>query len=77
MATMNENIQILQNRAFYMNYKIWGERINFVKNHQNFAKKLNFEQIFSKLIETDSKIKSSMIDPKVLLISLVQEISSK
>lgn len=77
LATRNENIQVLQNRAFYINYKIWGDRINFVKNHQKFAKRLNFEQIFSKLIETDSKLKSSMIDPKVLLISLVQEISSK
>lgn len=76
MATKNENIQMMQNRAFYMNYKIWGDRINFVKNHQKYAKKLNFEKIFTKLIETDSKLKSSMIDPKVLLISMVQEISS-
>lgn len=77
MATRNENIQNLQNRAFYMNYKIWGDRINFVKEHQKYAKNLDFERIFTKLIDTDSKLKSTMIDAKVLLISLVQEISSK
>lgn len=76
MAIKGESIQYMQNREFYLNYKIWGDRINFVKKHQNDAKNLNFNKIFEKLIETDQKLKTSMIDPKVLLISLIQELTS-
>lgn len=76
MAVKNDNIQSMQNREFYLNYKIWGDRIVFVKKYQTYAKTLNFEQIFSKFIETDQKLKTSMIDPKVLFYSLIQDITS-
>jgi DNA polymerase-3 subunit delta len=76
IAVKKENILNMQNREFYASFKIWGDRINFVKKFQNRAKTLNFERIFKKLIETDQKLKTSMLDPKVLLFSLVQEIAS-
>jgi DNA polymerase III subunit delta len=76
MAVRNERILNMQNKEFYLNFKIWGEKINFVKTHHDYAKNLDFKYIFGKLLETDQKLKTSMLDPKVLFFSLIEEITS-
>lgn len=76
LAVRSESIQNIQYRDFYSKYKIWGDRIAFVRRFQNQAKTMNFDKIFEILLETDQKLKTSMLDPKTLLFSLVQEISS-
>lgn len=59
----------------YSKYKIWGDRIGFVKNHRNDIKDDDFETIFDKILQTDQKLKTSMLDSKVLLTSLVEELA--
>ena len=59
----------------YNKYKIWGSRIGFVKNHKNDLKDTDLEVIFGKIIDTDQKLKTSMLDSKVLLTSLVEELA--
>ena len=76
MAVKNVKIESLQNRDFYSNFRIWGDRINFVKKYHGYTKGLNFKYIFEKLLETDQKLKTSMLDPKVLFFSLIEEITT-
>ena len=59
----------------YSKYKIWGDRIGFVKNYRNEIEDDDFEVIFEKIIQTDQKLKTSMLDSKVLLTSLVEELA--
>jgi DNA polymerase III delta subunit len=59
----------------YTKYKIWGNRVGFVKKHKNDLKDNDFEVIFDKIIKTDQKLKTSMLDSKVLLTSLVEELA--
>jgi DNA polymerase III delta subunit len=60
----------------YSKYKIWGDRVNFVKNYKNQVNDEDFEQIYAKILETDQKLKTSMLDSKVLITSLVEELAN-
>lgn len=60
----------------YSKYKIWGEKINFVKNHKNLINEADFEEIFNKLLKTDQKLKTTMMDSKILVTSLVEELAN-
>jgi len=60
----------------YSKYKIWGDRINFVKSHKNQVNEADFEEIFNKILKTDQKLKTTMMDTKILIISLVEELAN-
>lgn len=60
----------------YSKYKLWGDRIDFVKKYKNLVNENDFGQIFEKILNIDQKIKTSMLDSKVLLTSLVEELSN-
>jgi DNA polymerase III delta subunit len=75
MSAKTKGFESAGMNEIYSKYKIWGDRIGFVKNHRNDIKEDDFEQIFDKIIQTDQKLKTSMLDSKVLLTSLVEELA--
>lgn len=60
----------------YSKYKLWGDKIDFVKKYKNLVNDDDFGQIFEKILNADQTIKTSMLDSKVLLTSLVEELSN-
>lgn len=75
MSAKTKGFDTANYNDIYNKYKIWGNRIGFVKNHKNDLKDSDFEIIFDKIIKTDQKLKTSMVDSKVLLTSLVEELA--
>lgn len=74
MAFHRENLQNKKPGEIYRDYKLWGDRIIFVKNHQNYGKNRNYEFAFERILYTDQSLKNSMLDSKVLITSLVQDL---
>ena len=62
------------NYSIYSKYKIWGERINFAKEYRNVLSIKELEKAVSLIIEVDKKLKTSMLDSKILLTSLIEEL---
>jgi DNA polymerase III delta subunit len=60
----------------YGRFRIWSDRIGFVKNYKNRINEEDFGIIFDKLLKTDQQLKTSMLDSKVLLTSLVEELAN-
>jgi len=75
MSAKTKGFESAGMNEIYSKYKIWGDRIGFVKNHRNDIKDDDFEKVFDKIIQTDQKLKTSMLDSKVLLTSLVEELA--
>ncbi|MGH2575721.1 MAG: hypothetical protein ACRDFC_08505, partial [Ignavibacteria bacterium] len=59
---------------YYNKYKIWRDRADFAKKYHHKIKAEELDKVFSNLLETDRKIKTSMIDPKMLVTSLIEEL---
>ena len=55
-------------------YKIWGDRAKLAKQYANSLKLSSLEVSFNKIMETDLKLKSSMLNSKILMTSLVEEL---
>ena len=70
----SRKFQTADNYTLYREYKIWGERINFAKDYRNILKIKDMEKAISLLLDTDKKLKTSMIDSKILLTSLIEEL---
>lgn len=64
------------NYSLYGKYKMWGERLGFAKEYCNLLKLSDLERAIGMILELDTKLKTSMLDSKVLLTSLVEELSS-
>lgn len=64
------------NYSEFGKYKLWGERLNFVKDYHNVLDIKELEKALSLILETDIKLKTSMLDSNVLLTSLVEELCS-
>lgn len=63
--------------AAYGKYKIWGEDRWEIGNI--YASRIGFPEIeyaVSRITDTDKKLKSTMLDPKVLVTSLVEELTN-
>lgn len=63
-------------RQIYSKFKIWGDRIDFVRKHKNLTNEEDFGQIFEKILETDQKLKTTMMDSRILITSLVEELAN-
>jgi DNA polymerase-3 subunit delta len=74
MAYHNENLQNKNHGEMFRDYKLWGDRIIFVKNHQNYGKNRNYEIAFERILNTDQSLKNSMLDSKALITSLVEDL---
>lgn len=58
----------------YNKYKIWRERVEFSKRFNYKLQPGQFKEIFKNLLETDKKLKTSMIDSKILITSLIEDL---
>ncbi|MBE2227061.1 MAG: DNA polymerase III subunit delta [Ignavibacteria bacterium] len=67
-------LDAVDNRTLYQKYKMWGDRVKFAKNYHKSTSINSLEKAFSKIIDTDKKLKTSMLDPKILMTSLVDEL---
>lgn len=60
--------------AMYGKYKMWGERAKFAKNYHKLLNINSLELSFNLILDTDKKLKTSMLDSKILMTSLVEEL---
>jgi DNA polymerase III delta subunit len=74
LSFQSGKFQGADNYSLYGKYKLWGERLNFAKEYRNVLKIKDIEKAISLLCDTDLKLKTSMIDSKILLTSLVEEL---
>jgi DNA polymerase III delta subunit len=56
----------------YNKYRIWRERAEFAKKYSNKIPAEKFAGIFKYLVQTDKKLKSTMIEPGVLMTALIE-----
>lgn len=64
------------NYSMYGKYKIWGERMNFAKEYSNILEISELAKAIELLLDTDKKLKTSMLNSDILMTSLVEELSS-
>jgi DNA polymerase III delta subunit len=67
-------VEKLDLRTLQMKYKMWYNRAKFAKN---YSKDINISSLISslnKILETDLKLKTTMLDSKILMASLVEEL---
>ncbi len=76
MSAKSKDFDTADYRTVYSKFRIWGERANFVKSHKNLINEAHFPEIFDKLIKTDQKLKTTMMDSKILITSLVEELAN-
>jgi DNA polymerase III delta subunit len=74
MAYHKVDMSAKNHNQIYRDYKLWGDRINFVRLHQKYGKNRNYEYAFERILYTDQSLKNSMLDSKVLLGSLIQDL---
>lgn len=58
----------------YGKYKMWGDRARFAKKYANSININSLEVSFKRIMDTDLKLKTSMLDSKILMTSLVEEL---
>lgn len=66
----------MDSRTLYQKYKMWGDRVKFAKNYHKPVNIKSLEASIDQIIDTDKKLKTSMMDPKILMTSLVEELIS-
>lgn len=76
MLSSGKNFDKATKNDYYNKYKFWGDKLKFIQDNYKDIKNRDFSAAFSKLIETDVKLKTSMIEPAVLMTSLVQELTN-
>jgi len=76
MLASGKNFDSAGKNELYTKFKIWGERLKFIQSHYKYIKNKDFSTAFGKLMETDVKLKSSQIEPAVLMTTLVQELTN-
>lgn len=64
----------LSNNDIYQKYKIWGDRLDYARSNHHFVNKDYLLNTFRQLIYTDLKLKSTMVEPKILIYSLLQDL---
>ncbi len=62
------------NYSVYGKYKIWGERLRFAKSFHNLLNENQLKHSLLRILETDQKLKTSMLDSKTLMASLVEDL---
>ncbi|MCI0449392.1 MAG: DNA polymerase III subunit delta [Chlorobi bacterium] len=69
-----KGVDKLDIRALQNKYKMWYNRAKFAKNYHKEININALETSISKILETDMKLKTSMLDSKILMASLVEEL---
>jgi DNA polymerase III delta subunit len=76
MSSKSKGFDSADYNQIYSKFKIWGERIDFVKRHKNLMNEADFSEIFDKILKTDQNLKTTMMDSKILITSLVEELAN-
>lgn len=74
LSFKSAGLDAMDNRLIYQRYKMWGDRVKFAKSYHKLLNIKSLESSFDKIIDTDKKLKTSMLDPKILMTSLVDEL---
>ena len=74
LSFKSQGLDSTDSRTLYQKYKMWGDRVKFAKNYHKLLNTSSLERSFAKIIDTDKKLKTSMLDPKILMTSLVDEL---
>lgn len=64
----------LDSRSLYSKYKLWGERVKFAQNYHKLLNIQSLESSIERITDTDKKLKTSMLNSKILMTSLVEEL---
>ena len=64
----------VDNRTIYGKYKLWGDKAKFAKNYHKNVSVNTLENSFLKILDTDKKLKTSMLNSKILMTSLVEDL---
>jgi len=60
--------------TLYSKYKMWGERAKFSQKYHKSLNLSSLEKSFNIILDTDLKLKTSMLNSKILMTSLVEEL---
>lgn len=74
LSFKSQGLESMDTRLIYQKYKMWGDRVKFAKSYHKFLNINSLERSFEKIVETDKKLKTSMLDAKILMTSLVDEL---
>lgn len=74
LSFKSRGVAQLDNRTLYQKYKLWGDSLKIAKNHYNSININSLENSISKIINTDRKLKTSMLNAKILMTSLVEDL---
>ena len=66
----------VSSNELYRKYGIWGERAEFGRMYGGSLTSVKFASAFEAILETDRKIKTSMIEPRVLMTSLIETLTN-
>jgi len=64
----------MDNRTLYSKYKLWGDRVRFAQNYHKLLNINSLELSVEKILDTDKRLKTSMLNSKILMTSLVEEL---
>jgi len=67
-------LDLMDSRLIYQKYKMWGDRVKFAKNYHKLMNINGLHNSIQQIIDTDKKLKTSIMDPKILMTSLVEEL---
>ncbi len=74
LSFKTRGMESMDSRLIYQKYKMWGDRVKFAKNYHKLLNINALEGSFDRIIDTDKKLKTSMLDAKILMTSLVDEL---
>lgn len=74
LSFKSQGLDAMDSRIIYQKYKMWGDRVKFAKNYHKLLNTSALESSFNRILDTDKKLKTSMLDPKILMTSLVDEL---
>jgi DNA polymerase-3 subunit delta len=76
MLAAGQDFEKANKNEYFTKYKLWADKLFFIQSHYKYIKNKDFSSAFQKIIDTDLKLKTSMMEPSVLLTSLVQELAN-
>lgn len=74
LSFKSQGLDAMDSRIIYQKYKMWGDRVKFAKSYHKLLNTSALESSFNRILDTDKKLKTSMLDPKILMTSLVDEL---
>lgn len=69
-----KGMDTMDNKTIYGKYKLWGDKSKFAKNYHKTVSVGTLERSFTRILDTDKKLKTSMLNSKILLTSLVEDL---